>query len=324
MERRRVVHGVALGAVLLVAPWVGSQQPNKVYRIGVLGNQKGPPWEAFVQGLRDLGYVDGRNIAIEWRWSEGFPERHRALAEQLVRLKPDVIVAGGSQATRAAMQLTSTIPIVMATVSYPDRQGLVKSLSRPGGNVTGLSNLGPELHGKLLELLREVVPRAARMAVLWNPENLVEQLSLQELRGAAAAAGVTIESAEARSPEDFTAAFTLIASSGVDALLALANPVNLARRQLITDFALSHRLPGIYQEKLFIQAGGLISYGPSFNDLLRRAAIYVDRILKGAKPAELPVEQPTRFELGVNLKTAKALGLTIPHSVLLRADHVIE
>jgi putative ABC transport system substrate-binding protein len=324
MERRRFVHGVALGAGLLVAPCTASQQASRIYRIGVLGNQKSPAWEAFVQGLRDLGYTDGRNIAIEWRWSEGFPERHRVLAEQLVALKPDVIIAGGSQATRAAMQLTSTIPIVMATVAYPDRQGLVKGLSRPGGNVTGLSNLGPELHGKLLELLREVAPPAARMAVLWNPENVVEQLSVEELRAAAGVFGVTIESAEARSPDDLKAAFTRIASSGVDALLALANPVNIASRQLITDFALSHRLPSIYQEKLFIQAGGLISYGPSFNDLLRRAAIYVDRILKGAKPAELPVEQPTRFELGVNLKTAKALGLTIPPQVLLRADQVID
>jgi putative ABC transport system substrate-binding protein len=301
-----------------------AQQAMKVYRVGVLGNENNPPWGGFRQGLRDLGYVEGRNLSMEWRWSEGKPDRFPALAMELVALRPDIIVASGTQAVRAAMAATSAIPIVMTTSSYPEKIGLVKSLSRPGGNVTGLTNVGPELSGKKLELHKEIAPKASRVAVFWNPASTVEPLALQELLTAASAVSVEIQSVEVRGPDAFSAAFAAVSSSRVHALLALGNPINFKGRQLIADFALRNRLPSIYDERLFVDAGGLMSYAPSFTDSFRRAATYVDKILKGAKPADLPVEQPTKFELVINLKTAKALGLTIPPSLLARADQVIE
>jgi putative tryptophan/tyrosine transport system substrate-binding protein len=323
MKRRSFL--ALLPGSLLAAPLAaGAQQAGKIHRIGVLGNENNPPWDGFRRGLRDLGYVDGRNLSIEWRWSEGKPDRFPGLATEVVALKPDVIVASGTQATRAAKRATSTIPIVMTTSSYPDKIGLVDSLSRPGGNVTGLSNVGPELSGKKLELLKEIAPKASRVAVLFNPASEVEPLAVRELSAAAPAVGVEIQSVEVRSPDDFSAAFAALSPSRVHALLALGNPINFRGRQLIADFALKNRLPSIYDERLFVEAGGLMSYAPSFTDSFRRAATYVDKILKGAKPADLPVEQPTKFELVINLKTAKTLGLTIPPSLLLRADQVIE
>jgi putative ABC transport system substrate-binding protein len=243
---------------------------------------------------------------------------------ELIALRPDVIVASGTQAVRAAMEVTSAIPIVMTTSSYPDKIGLVKSLSRPGGNVTGLSNVGPELSGKKLELLKEIAPKVSRVAVLWNPASPVEPLTLQELLNAAPAVRVEIQSVEVRRPDAFSEAFAAVSSSRVQALLALGNPINFRGRQLIADFALGNKLPSIFDERLFVEVGGLISYAPSFTDSFRRAATYVDKILKGAKPADLPIEQPTKFELVINLKTAKALGLTIPPSLLTRADVIIE
>ena len=277
-----------------------------------------PPWEGFRQGLRELGYVDGQNVTLEWRWSEGKPDRFPGLATQVVALKPDVIVASGTQAVRAAKRATSAIPIVMTTSSYPDKIGLVDSLSRPGGNVTGLSNLGPELSGKKLELLKAIAPKASRVAVVFNPASEVEPLTVRELSAAAAAVGVEIQSVEVRSPDDFSAAFAALMPSRVHALLALGNPINFKGRQPLADFALKNRLPSIYDERLFVEAGGLMSYAPSFTDSFRRAATYVDKILKGAKPADLPVEQPTKLELVINVKTATTLGLTIPPSLLLR------
>jgi putative ABC transport system substrate-binding protein len=324
MISRRVFISSVTGGLLAGPLAVEAQQASKVYRIGVLGNENNPPWDGFRRGLRDLGYVDGRNLSMEWRWSEGKPDRFPALAMELVALRPDVIVASGTQAVRAAMEATSAIPIVMTTSSYPEKIGLVKSLSRPGGNVTGLSNVGPELSGKKLQLLKEIAPKVSRVAVLWNPASTVEPLALQELLTAAPAVGVEIQSVEVRSPDDFSAAFAAVSSSRVHAMLALGNPINFRGRQLIADFALRNRLPSIYDERLFVDAGGLMSYAPSFTDSFRRAATYVDKILKGAKPADLPVEQPTKFELIVNLKTAKALGLTIPQSVLIRADEIIQ
>ena len=323
MERRTFLALVS-GSLLAAPRAAGAQQAGKIHRIGVLGNENNPPWDGFRRGLRDLGYVDGRNLSIEWRWSEGKPDRFPGLATEVVALKPDVIVASGTQATRAAKRATSTIPIVMTTSSYPDKIGLVDSLSRPGGNVTGLSNVGPELSGKKLELLKDIAPKASRVAVLFNPASEVEPLAVQELSVAAPAVGVEIQSVEVRSPDDFSAAFAALSPSRVHALLALGNPINFRGRQLIADFALKNRLPSIYDERLFVEAGGLMSYAPSFTDSFRRAATYVDKILKGAKPADLPVEQPTKFELVINLKTAKALGLTIPQSLLARADQVIE
>ena len=321
---RRVFLAIASGA-LATSLAAEAQQVGRIYRVGVLGNENNPPWDGFRQGLRDLGYVDGRNLSIVWRWSEAKPDRFPALAIELVALRPDVIVASGTQAVRAAMEATAAVPIVMTTSSYPEKIGLVKSLSRPGGNVTGLTNAGPELSGKKLELLKQVAPKVSRVAVLWNPGSTVEPLALQELLTAAPAVGVEIQSVEVRSPDAFSEAFAAVSSSRVQALLAIGNPINFRGRQLIADFALRNKLPSIYDERLFVDAGGLMSYAPSFTDSFRRAATYVDKILKGgAKPADLPVEQPTKFEFVINLKTAKALDLTIPPSLLLRADQVIE
>jgi putative ABC transport system substrate-binding protein len=325
MTCRRAVFNAILALGVLAASLSASAQPgSKLFRIGVLGNEDTPPWMAFRQGLRDLGYVEGRNITMESRWSEGRTDRLPALAMELVGLKVDVIVASGTQAVRAAMQATSTIPIVMTVSSYPDKIGLVQSIARPGGNVTGLSNIAPELYGKRLQLLREIAPGVSRLAVVWNPASPVEPYGYGDLLAAGSAAGVGIDSVEVRGPDDFKAAFSALAPTRVHALLAFGNPVNFRSRQLIADFALRNRLPSIYEERLFVEAGGLMSYAPSFTDLFRRAATYVDKILKGARPADLPIEQPTKFELVVNLRTAKALGLAIPPAVLIRADAVIE
>jgi putative ABC transport system substrate-binding protein len=321
---RRIGLVIVLAVSIGLAPLaVGAQQAMKVYRVGVLGNENNPPWEGFRQGLHDLGYVDGRNVTIDWRWSEGKPDRFAALAKELVTLRPDVIVVSGTQAARAAKQATSVIPIVLAVSAYPERVGLVESLSRPGGNVTGLTNMGPETVSKRLQLLREIAPKASRVAVLWNPANPVEPLGFRDLSAAAAVVGVEILSIEISSPDDFSAALAAFPAR-VHALLVHPNPINFRGRQLIVDFALRNRLPSIYEERFFVDAGGLMSYAPSYTDLFRRAATYVDKIVKGAKPAELPVEQPTKFELVINLKTAKALGMTIPQTVILQADQVIE
>jgi ABC-type uncharacterized transport system substrate-binding protein len=319
-----VLVAILLPSFLAIAQPTVAQPPGKIHRVAVLGNENNPPWEGFRRGLRELGYVDGQNVTIEWRWSEGKPDRLPGLAIEAVSLKPDVIVASGTQAIRAAKRATSAIPIVMTTSSYPDKIGLVDSLSRPGGNVTGLSNVGPELSGKKLELLKEIAPKASRVAVVFNPASEVEPLVVQELSAMAPALSLEIESVEVRSPDDFSAAFAALSPSRLHALLALGNPINFRGRRLIADFAVKNRLPSIYDERLFVEAGGLLSYAPSFIDAFHRAATYVDKVLKGQKPADLPIEQPTKFELVINLKTAKALGLSIPPSLLLRADQVIE
>ena len=322
---RSMLAAVLVMAVLAVPASSFAQAAAKMYRIAVLGNEESPGWEGFRQGLRDLGYVDGRNVRIDWRWSEGKIDRFPALALEVIALKPDIIVASGTPAGRAAKEATSVIPIVVSGASFPDKTGLVQSLARPGGNITGLSNFAAELAGKKLQLLKEIVPKVSRVAVVWNPANQpVEPLGFQEWLTAAQAAGVETQSVEVRSPDDFSAAFAALSPSRVHALAVHGNPINFRGRQLIADFALKNRLPGIFEDRLFVEAGGLMSYAPNLADLLRRAATYVDKILKGAKPAELPVEQPTKLELAINLKTANALGLTIPPSVLLRADRVIE
>lgn len=314
-----------LAAGLLAAPLTTfAQQSGKHHRIGVLANENNPPWEDFRRGLRDLGYVQGGNVTIEWRFSDGKVERFPALALELVQSKVDIIVASSTPAIRAAKQATSTIPIVMAVSAYPDKSGLVESLARPGGNVTGLTNVGPELMGKSFQVLKEVAPKVFRVAVLFNPTNPVEALALKDVRAAAAGAGVDIETTEVRTLDEYDAAFVTIDSTRADALFAFGNPGNFKNRQLIADFALKNHLPSLYQERIFVESGGLVSYAPSYIEMFARAATFVDRILKGAKPADLPVEQPTRFELVINLKTAKTLGLTIPQSVLLRADEVIQ
>ena len=325
MKRRHIVRSAASALLCCVLPLAArAQKAAKPYRLGILGNQDNPPWEGFRQGLRDLGYIDGRNIRFEWRWSQGFPDRLPALARELVALKPDVIVVSGSQAALAAQDATKTIPIVMAISQHPEKLGLVESLARPGGNVTGLSTIAPQLMAKKLELLREVAPQVSRVAVLWNPASPSEHLQIRDLMVAASAAGVEIQSIEVRKPDELPAAFAVVASNRAQALLVVGNPVTFKGRQLIADFGRRNRLPSVFEEQLFVDAGGLMSYGPGFGDLFRRAAAYVDRILKGARPADLPVEQPIRFELFINRKTATSLGLTIPSSVLLRADQVID
>ena len=283
--------------------------------------------EAFLQGLRDLGYVEGRNVVIEYRYAEGKLERLPALAAELVALKVDVIVAAGTLAALAAKQATRTLPIVFAAAADPVTDGLVTSLARPGGNVTGLSNLAPELVGKRLELLKQAVPGVSRVAVLWQPGGLGERTEKDMLKGADVAAralGVRLQFVEARGPADFDRAFSDMTRARAGALTVLGSPMFFTERRRLVDLAAKNRLPAVYTLREFVDAGGLMSYGPNIADLFRRAATYVDKILKGAKPADLPVEQPTKFELVINLKTAKALGLTIPPSLLGRADEVVQ
>lgn len=296
-----------------------TQQRTKAPRIGVIGGQDSPAWDGLRQGLRELGYVDGRSVAMDWRWSEGKTERLPTLALELVQLKVDIIVAAGTQATRAAKDATSTIPIVMAVSGYPDKIGLVESLAHPGGNVTGLSNVAPELFGKRLQLLKEIAPKVSRVAVLWFPESPVEVIAFRDMLAAGTAAGLEIQSIEMRTSDNYAATFTAAIRSRADALYVNAHALHTKNRQLIADFALKSRLPSMYEERVFVVAGGLLSYAPSFIELFRRAATYVDKILKGAKPGDLPIEQPTKFELWINPKTAKLLELTIPQSMYMQA-----
>jgi putative ABC transport system substrate-binding protein len=317
---RRTFIGTLAGGLLASPLALFAQQTTKVPRIGVIGGQDAPAWDGLRQGLRELGYVDGRNVMIDWRWSGGNAERLPTLATELVQLKADVIVAAGTQATRATKQATSTIPIVMAVSAYPDKIGLVESLARPGGNVTGLSNIAPELMGKRFQYLKEIAPKVSHVAVLWFPASPVEQLGFVDLRAAAASAGVTIQSIEMHPSDDYAAAFASVTGSRSDALYVNANPLHSKNRQLIADFALRSRLPSMYEERIFVVAGGLLSYAPSFIELFRRAATYVDKIIKGAKPGDLPIEQPTTFELVINPKTARVLELTIPQSLRVQAE----
>jgi putative ABC transport system substrate-binding protein len=326
IDRRTFLAGT--GAVLLTAPLAAeAQQAAKVPRIGWLSlNLAASPHlpEAFRQGLRDLGYVEGRNVVIEYRDAEGKIERLPALAAELVALKVDVILAGGPPQALAAKQATKTIPIVFIA---GDVSGLVTSLARPGGNVTGLSVLAPELVGKSLEQLTQAVPGVSLVAALWSPvagfERLLEDL-LKAADVAARALGVRLQVVEARGPEDFDRAFSDMTKAHAGALTVLPGAMFINERKRLVELAAKHRLPAVYQVREFVEAGGLMAYGPNIADVFRRAATYVDKILKGAKPGDLPVEQPTKFELVINLKTAKALGLTIPPSVLGRADEVIQ
>jgi len=321
IDRRTFIGTLAGG--LMVSPLAAfAQQSARVPRIGVIGGQDSPSWDGFRQGLRELGYVDGRSVAMDWRWSEGKTERLPTLALELVQLKVDIIVAAGTQATRAAKDATSTIPIVMAVSAYPDKIGLVESLAHPGGNVTGLSNVSPELFGKRLQLLKEIAPKVSRVAVLWFPESPVEVVAFRDMLAAGAAAGLEIQSIEMRTSDNYDAAFAT--GSRADALYVNAHALHFKNRQLIADFALKSRLPSMYEERAFVVAGGLLSYAPSFIELYRRAATYVDKILKGAKPGDLPIEQPTKFELVINRKTAKALGIAIPPTLQQREVDFIE
>ena len=324
---RRTFLGV-LG--LLGAPRVVEAQESKGPRIGVLMPGTGPRADArilepFRRGMRDLGWVEGKNILIEYRWAEGRSERIPELVAELVRLNVDVIFAGSTEITVAARQATSTIPIVMATAGDPVTLGLVASLARPGGNVTGLSfSVGLEHFAKQLELLKEVVPSVRRVAVLFNPENPSHRPAVERVGDAARSVGVRLQVLEARTPDDFERAFAAMARAHAEALLVLPDAMHLYHRLRLQGFVARSRLPAIYSFPQHVEAGGLMSYATDIRDNFRRAAGYVDKILKGAKPADMPVEQPTKFELAINLKTAKALALTIPPALLARADQVIE
>jgi len=327
---RREFIGTLAGGLLAAPPAAEAQQAAKVARIGFLAlNLAASPHlpEAFRQGLRDLGYVEGRNVVIEYRSAEGKRERLPALAAELVALKVDVIVAGNTPAALAAKQATTTLPIVFTSVVDPVTDGLVASLARPGGNVTGLSNLAPELVGKRLELLKQAVPGVSRVAALWQPGVFPERTDQDMLKAADVAAralGVRLQFVEARGPADIDRAFADMTKARAGALTVLGSPMFINERRRLVDLAAKNRLPAVYPAREFVDAGGLMSYGPNLADLFRRAATYVDKILKGTKPADLPVEQPTKFELVINAKTAKALGVTIPQSLLGRADEVIE
>jgi putative ABC transport system substrate-binding protein len=325
MDRRIFLMTVA---GLLAAPLAAeAQQAGKVYRIGVLTPSANVPlatFDAFRQTLRELGYVEGRNIAIEWRFAEGRYERFPELARELVGIKVDVIVAVIAVAAQAAKEATPTIPVVMVAVHDPVGSGLVASLARPGGNVTGLSFLSVELVAKQLELLKETVPSLSRVAVLRNPASPPHALLVREAERAGRVLGVQLRVLEARGPEDFDAAFSTMTADRADALLVLGDGMFFLHRTRLAELAAKNRLPAMYGSEQHVEVGGLVAYSADLLDNWRRSATYVDRILKGARPADLPVEQPMKFRLVINLKTAKVLGLTIPQSLLLRADQVIE
>jgi putative ABC transport system substrate-binding protein len=311
-------------SLLMASPAVDAQPSTKVHRIGRL--DAGPPdpsIEAFQQGLHDLGYVEGQNLVIEYRWAEGRADQLPHLAAELVRLNVEVIVARGNLATRAAKQATSTIPIVIST-GDPVGEGFVANLAHPGGNITGLSNVAADLDGKRLEFLKETVPNLSRIAVCMQPTVPRHRRAVQDLTVAARALGLELHVLELRSPDEFESAFAAMSQAGAGAILLLPGVVWEPHLRDFTALALKHRLPAIYPWRSDIAGGGLMSYGPSLPDMHRRVAAYVDKILKGAQPADLPVEQPTKFELVINLKTAKALGITIPPSILFQATEVIQ
>jgi putative ABC transport system substrate-binding protein len=325
---KRKITGLALTALLFaLSVSAQAQQQTKFSRIGFLSANSleamSARTEAFRQGLRERGYVEEKNIVIEWRYAEGKLDRLPALASELVRLKVDVIVTEGTTATRFAKEATSTIPIVMGQDPDPVGTGFVASLARPGGNITGLSRLAPELSGKQLELLKESVPKLFRVAVFGSSTNTANAKTLQALELAAEAMKVNVQYLDVLSPRDIETAFRAATKGRADAVLWLGSPV-LSNRTQIVDLSVKSRFPAIYYSKEFVEDGGLMSYGVSVSDLFRRAATYVDKIFKGAKPADLPVEQPMKFEFIINLKAANQIGLTIPPSVLARADKVIK
>ena len=331
MQNRKSLAVIAplIFGILTVPLAAGAQRAGKMPRIGLLMSGSpattAPFTDAFRQGLRELGYMEGKNIALEIRSAEGKRNPLPDIAAELVRLKVDVLVSGGGgSATRALSQATKTIPIVMTAGSDPVAAGFVTSLARPGGNITGLTIGGPELNGKRLELLKEAVPKLSRVAVLGNPDGATYGSQMTEIEGAARALGLKLQRVELRESSDLENVFSAMTRGRAGALLGLNSPEFSFHRRRIAELAVKNRLPAVYVDSEFANDGGLMSYGPHYADLYRRAATYVDKILKGAKPGDLPVEQPIKFELVINLKTAKQIGLTIPPNVLARADRVIK
>jgi len=324
IDRRAFI--AAVGGSIIAAPLaVRAQQTGKVWRIGVLtGSADAPRWKPFHDSLRGLGYVEGQNIAFEWRSSGGRAERFPELAAELTRLKVDLIVASDNPAIAAAQRATKTIPIVMVGAMDPVTSGFAESLARPGGNITGQTVQGTELQGKLLQILKEAVPAISRVGILWVPTELGREVQAKEAERAARVLGVQPRLMEVRGPTELDGVFATMAREKVDAVQIHPSQLTFAHRVRIAELAAKNRLPSMSNTVWWVEAGGLLSYAPKGGDLLVRAAHYVDMILRGAKPADLPIEQPTRFELKINLKTAKALGLTIPRTVILQADQVVE
>ena len=327
MDRRTVLR--ALGGTLLAAPFAShAQKPAKVWRIGFLSGgarpADGAPPAALRQALEELGYVDGKNVTYAGRWAEAKTERLPGLAAELVRLEVDLLLTSGAPAAGAAKEATATIPIVVVATGDALGIGLVTSLARPGGNITGISDTATELSAKRLGLLKEAVPGATRVAVIWNANDSAMTLRYREVERAARILRVTVQPLSVRKPEDIDEALSTMSRERPDAFFVVSDSLTTTNRKRILDFAATSRIPAMYEFGVFVRDGGLMSYGPTLDDMYRRGAIYIDRIFKGAKPGELPMEQPTRYYLLVNLKTSKTLDLTIPQSVLLRADEVIQ
>lgn len=319
---------ISLGAALAWSLPARAQPARTSYRIGFLGNStaalEANLVESFRQGLRDLGYEEGRNITIEYRWAEGNYERFPALIAELAALNPDVMVTAGTPAALAVKKAAISVPLVLAAIGDPVGIGLVPSLAHPAGNITGLSGMAPDLEGKRLQLLGEVVAGLSHVAVMWNPLNAFQQISIRQLNAAGKTLKIQVQPVAVRVTEDLDAAFATLVKDKPQALIILADRVFLHNRVRLMNFATQNRLPGVCAYRELVEAGGLMSYGPSYEDLHRRAATYVDKILKGAKPADLPIEEPIKFNLVINRRAAEALGLTIPRSILARADEVIE
>jgi putative ABC transport system substrate-binding protein len=326
MKKAAVLSILMAVAVLAAGVTAEAQQPNNVPRIGYLRAERAPEVdiEGFRQGLREHGYLEGKNIVVEYRWANGNEERLRSLVSELIGLKVDLIVTSAPAATQASKEATTTIPIVMVLVADPVAFGFVNSLARPGGNITGFAFLLPEISGKRLELLKETIPKLSRVAVLWNAANPYKETDLKEVQPVADALKVAVHTFRVREPNGFDDAFKAATKVRAEGLLTLDDPFTIAHRTRIIDLALRYKLPAVYAVRPFVDAGGLMYYGPDRVDQNRRAAIYVDKILKGTKPADLPVEQPTKFEFIINLNAAKQIGLTIPPNVLARADKVIK
>ena len=325
MRRRIILAGLLLWLTAPSAP--EAQPPGKVHTVGLLsiGTDPARPgqWQPFLDAMRELGYVKGQNLAVQHAFGDGRADRLPSLVATLVHAKPDVIVTTGSREAQALRRATAAIPIVMLVVPDPVAQGLVASLARPGGNITGLTNLVPGLSQKYVELLKEVLPSASRFAVISTPANPVPE-NRRELEAAVKALGMSVSFLSVQGPEDFEPALIRAKKEGATGIIATVDPVTSLHSRMLVRLALQHRLAGIYWTREYVEHGGLMTYSASLAGLRRHAAIYVDKILKGAKPGDLPIEQPTKFELVINLKTAKSLGLTIPTSLLLRADEVIE